>query len=707
MPLDRLIRDLLDLMVAERERWGLWLPVLLGFGIAGYFALAGQPPAAVLWPLGGVILLAGLLGRRMALPLVGLAATALGFAAGEVATLRAAHPLLPGRLGPVAIEGRIIGLDARDDRHARIVLDRLDAADPAVRALGTVRLSIDQDEGAPAVAVGQRIAARAVLLPPPGPAMAGAPDYGLKLWFDGLGAVGYAVEPLAILDPAGRPPPLEAARQAIAGRIEAALPGSTGAIATALTVGLRGRIPEDVEARWRDAGIAHILSISGLHLSLAAGVVFVALRLGFAAWGTVALRYPVKKWAAAVAILSCLGYMLLAGAEVPAVRSFIMTALLFLAVLVDRLALTMRLVAVAAGLVLLVEPQSLLDVSFGMSFASVVGLIATYETLRVPLVRWRGGLGRGLFGRALLYLGGIALSSLVATLVTAPFALHHFGRFVVYGVLTNLAAIPLTAFVVMPAAVATALAMPFGLEAWPLAIMGFGIEAIDSLAAAVAAWPHAVLPLPAMPAPALAAAVLGGLWLALWRGLTLRLFGLIGVVLSGLLWLAMARPPDLLVHQDGRAVAVPAGDRLAVLAPGSPGFIVEQWQDRLGLAGTERLGDDGAAGPLACAGFRCTITAPAGAVLLLRGRPRWPLDDCPDVVLVPRQILATPPCRTPPELLVDRAQLAGRGTLSLWLGAAPRLRFSETERGLRPWTPAYWAAATDSGGTGRPGRPEP
>lgn len=696
------------MVFGDRDRWGLWLPVLLGLGVAVYFALPRQPAAAVLWPLGGVILGAALVARR-APALIGLAAIALGFAAAEVATLRASHAVLAGRAGPVTVAGRIIALDARDDRRARIVLGDVGLPPAVTPNLGAVRLSIDQDEGAPAVMVGQHVVARAVLLPPPGPALPGAPDYGLKVWFDGIGAVGYAVAPLVIDDAEARAPPLEALRQAVAARIGAALPGDVGAIATALTVGLRGRIPDAVEARWRDSGIAHILSISGLHLSLAAGVVFFVLRLGLAAWPAAALRYPIKKWAAAAAILASFAYMLLAGAEVPALRSFIMTALIFLAVMVDRLALTMRLVAVAAGGVLLAEPQSLLDVSFGMSFAAVVGLVATYEALRGPVVAWQAQIGRGLAGRAVLYLGGIAVSSIVATLVTAPFALHYFGRFVIYGVLTNLVALPLTAFIVMPAAVAAAVAMVFGLEAWPLQVMGFGIGVIDRVAAAVASWPDAVLSLPALPTSALVAAVLGGLWLALWQRLPLRLMGVLGLVLSAGLWLGASPPPDLLVHQEGRAVAIvdPAG--LTVLAPGSPGFVVDQWQAQLGFARHRVLAGNGSIGRVTCRGLRCDLTGAAGSGMILRARPRWRFHDCPSVVVLPRATTVLPPCRPAPAVLLDAAGLSGAGSVGIWLGPAPRLRFSERERGLRPWTPAYWAAGrvSDSGGAAGPERPEP
>lgn len=226
----------------------------------------------------------------------------------------------------------------------------------------------------------------------------------------------------------------------------------------------------------RDAGLAHLLAISGLHIGLVGGLLFFVVRLLLATSETLALRYPIKKWAALAAVAGSFGYLLVSGGTLPTQRAFLMLSLALLAVLIDRVAISMNLVAWAALVILMLVPESLLSVSFQMSFAAVVGLVAVYETAVLRHARGAGPAGPA--RRAGLYLGAVLLSTLVAGTATAPFALYHFNRFALYGVLANLIAVPLTALWIMPWAVVAFALMPFGLEAWALAPMGLGIEAV-------------------------------------------------------------------------------------------------------------------------------------------------------------------------------------------------------------------------------------
>jgi len=256
--------------------------------------------------------------------------------------------------------------------------------------------------------------------------------------------------------------------------VRAALPGETGAIAAALMTGDRGGIPQDVTNAMRDSGLAHVLAISGLHMVIMAGTVFWLVRALLALSPSLALRFPIKKWAAAIALLAAAFYLALSGAAVPTVRAWIMMSIFLIAVMLDRPALTMRNVALAALAILIVEPESLFDPSFEMSFAAVIGLVALYEWLsRRDRARLRdvSPVWRGLrFGGGLVF--GAAMTTIVAGTAVAPFAVYHFHRMSHFGLMANMIAAPLISLLIMPMAVIALIAMPFGLEAWPLYAMG-------------------------------------------------------------------------------------------------------------------------------------------------------------------------------------------------------------------------------------------
>ncbi len=280
-------------------------------------------------------------------------------------------------------------------------------------------------------------------------------------------------------------------RQAIASRVRATLPGDTGAIAAALLVGDRGGIDPDTDRAMRISGLSHVLSISGLHMALVAALLFGGLRAVMAAIPPLALRLPLKKIAAAVALVGTAGYFVISGMEVPAERSAIMIGTSLVAVILDRRALSLRVVAVAASIVLVLQPQAVLDPGAQMSFAAVVGLIAGFEAVADRLKPRDAGdinpIVRG--GEAVVRWTLLsALTSLIAGLATAPIALHHFNRVAPLGLVSNLLATPLVSLVIMPAGVIAALAMPFGLDAVPLQVMGFGIDGMIAIARMVADW---------------------------------------------------------------------------------------------------------------------------------------------------------------------------------------------------------------------------
>ncbi len=425
-----IVARLSECFLAERERWPLWLPVLMGAGIGAYFWLSVEPPP---W-LGPVLLLmaAGLGAaawrgeRGLAVP-VALGALALGFVAAQLETRLVAAPVLAHRLGPVMVTGRLVALDPLPE-GARLVIaptriDRLNAD----RLPARVRVRLRHGDAA--ALPGSWLSLKAVLMPPPAPAMPGAYDFERRAWFDGLGAVGYALGAPTVIDlPAGAGVAgwrvaVQAVRAGVTARIRAALPHESGAIASALIVGDTHAIrPADADA-FRNAGLAHILVIAGLHMGMVAGIVFFAVRALLALIPRVALYHATKKQAALAALAVTFGYMLLSGATVSSRRAFVMIGLALLAVLVDRLSVSARAVAFAAVIIMLMTPESATGPSFQMSFAAVSALIACYEALRPVLSRWHLHAGR--LRRAGLYLFGIAVTTIVTTLATMPFTIYH------------------------------------------------------------------------------------------------------------------------------------------------------------------------------------------------------------------------------------------------------------------------------------------
>ena len=674
---------------AERERWVLWLPVALAIGVAIFFWLPAEPPLwlAPLWLALGLALV-GLGRRRPGLLLLGIVATtmAAGFGAAVLRSHQVAAPVIERRLGPVNLSGRVVEVEPRD-RSIRLTIaepeiDRLTAAETPAKVRVVVRGS------ATAVRPGDWIHTLAILLPPPPPAAPGAFDFARQAYFRGLGAVGFTVaETRVVATPAGRErgflTSVAALRHTVVERVGRVLEGRSGAIAAALMTGHRGAIGEAELAAMRDAGLAHLLAISGLHVGLIATVIFFAVRALLATSVWLTLRQPIKKWAALVTICGAFAYLMMAGATVPTQRAFLMTALVLTAVLLDRLAFSMGLVAWAATIILLISPEALLGASFQMSFAAVVALIATYEIGRQGLIERRGR-RRG-WRWPLIYLGGIALTTLVAGLATAPFALISFNRVVSYGLVANLAAVPLMALWIMPLVVAAYALMPLGLEALALWPMGLGIEAVLWVAETVASWPGAVSLWPALPPLALALIAGGGVWLCLWQR-RWRYFGVLPM-LAGLALVFVVRPPDVLVDGRGTLMAVQDGAGRLMMSRKNPGFGGEIWLRRAGSqAGPlwPRRGASSSDGRLSCDRLGCLYRARGQVVALVRDA-RALTEDCRRATVVVSTVPVRRACPSA-ETLVDRFDLWRQGTHALWLEPdGVRVKNVADERGHRPW----------------------
>ena len=657
----------------ERDRWPLWLPVMLGTGCGLYLALSFEP--AGLW--GWAALAAGLAAAGVAVsgvarwPLALAAALLLGFGDAKLAEMRLATPVLNA---PVTthLTARVVSLEPRGSM-TRAVLDQVRSGglDPVPRR---IRVSF---RSAQDMHPGDWLSLTARLDTPPAPSEPGANDLGRSLFFQSIGAVGFAygrAHRVLAADPPGFAAhvaeEIEALRLKMTGRIQADLPGSTGGIASALITGERGGIAPEDEAALRDAGLAHVLAIAGLHMALVGGGMFWLLRAVLAAIPALALRYPIKKWAAAGALAASCFYLVISGATPSGSRAFVMLAMVMIAILLDRPALSMRSLALAAAILLLARPQDIAEPGFQMSFAAVAALIAVAEwemtrekTLRRgPLYRW---------------VHGIVITSLVGSFATLPFALFHFGRATHYAVLGNLIAMPVMGLWVMPAAALSVAMMPFGLEATPLHLLGQGIGVMVAMGRWVAALPGAVTLAPAMPMAGLLLMTAGGLWLVIWRG-RWRWWGVAPVLLGVVV--AWTTPlPDMLVAPDARTVAIRASDGLLhfVREPADK-YIARDWLIRDGDA--RNIADAVGVPGMSCDGVGCVLKAKV--LVAVSFKPESLAEDCERAAILVSAADA-PGCKGPAVVIDQAAAAEGEG----WrIGLVPSAESVRHYRGERPWS---------------------
>jgi competence protein ComEC len=663
-----------------------WLPVAFGAGIALYFTAAHEP---VVWVT--VLAAATLSGfayavrHRRAFAAVGLAAAlAAGFAAATSKAALVAHPVLDKPIYASSLTGFIEAKEVRQSTD-RIVLRVSDIqARGAAPQLTRVRLAVRKGTAPP---VGSFIEVKARLAPPLSPLQPGGYDFARDLYFQGIGASGFVLGAITQRAPPrqgglrlGYAAAMQGMRDAIDARIRAVLDGDTRAIATALITGRRDAITPAVNDAMFVSGLGHILSISGYHMAVAAGVVFFALRLLLAAIPALA-GFPVKKTAAAGALLAAAFYLLLSGAEVATQRSFLMTAVVLIAVMVDRRAITVRTLAVAALAVLLLAPEALVHPSFQMSFAATLALVVLVE---FGMPRLFLSADSSLTARAALWGGRevltLAAASLVAGLATTPYAAFHFHRLAPYGVLANLAAMPVVSGLVMPAGLVGLVAAPFGLDGPFWHLMGVGIEWMVWIAQRVAALPGAVGRVPAFGTGALLAMTAGILMLGLLRT-RLRLAGL-AVLAAGIVWAMAASRPDIVVAQDGRGVAVRGTDgRLRIMRTGNDAFAVRDW---LAADADARAADDPSlSAGVSCDEIGCVVAMRGAGLVALTLRAEAFADDCARAAVI---VTPHPPPSACGALVVDAGRLAGEGALALRaIDGGFAVDAARPRGSLRPW----------------------
>jgi len=568
-------------LAAQRGRLLCWAPVFLAIGIGGYLSLTWEPEWRHWLLLGAAMLPVALFVRRGPedwRPLAGaVLLVAAGAALAGARTHLVAAPVLGFRYyGP--LEGRIVMIDRSASDAVRLTLDRVVLRRVAPeRTPLRVRVSLHGRQGFITPEPGLTVIMTAHLAPPPGPVEPGGFDFRRLAWFDRLGAVGYTRAPVLALappEPRGVGMRIYRARMALSAWVRERMPGDAGAFAAAVMTGDRSAIGRTTMENLRASNLAHLLAISGLHMGLLTGFVFALARQALVMLPGLALRCPAKKVAALLALAAGAGYLALSGGNVATQRAFVMVSVVFVAVLLERRAITLRAVAVAALIVLALRPESLTEAGFQMSFAATVALVAVFGALR----EWRGWR----VPRRLRPVLAVVLSSAVAGAATAPVAAAHFNRIADYGLLANLASVPLMGLLVIPGAVLAALLAPFGLGEIGLAVMRPAIAWILGVAEWVAGLEGALTHVPSPGAAPLPMLALGMLWALLWRGSRIQRAPGVAVALGGLLLWAQVERPEVLVSETGGLIGVLGPQGRALSKPRGESFAARSWLENDG-----------------------------------------------------------------------------------------------------------------------------
>ncbi len=699
----RLFAEAVETEIALRRMF-LWLPVAAGAGIVLYMCSDREPSLWLLAALASAFACLAFLARGRRLPFVLLCGVCAVFAGELSAALRSARVAAPiiGRTTIALVEGFVEQMDFRR-AGARFVL-RVHVVDGLAPEATPYRLRLSMRR-APPFEAGTYVRFKARLLPPAHASLPGGYDFARDAWFAGIGGVGNALGRVETVTPPFSPDlrleammALDRGRNALARRIDSVVGGDAGAIAAAMVTGKRDLLSERAKDVIREAGIFHIITISGVQMTLVAAIFFVGFRRLLALSSTLALRYPIKKWSAALAMAGAVSYDIATGSRVGTERALFMTLIMLGAVLLDRQALTMRNLAFAALIVIAIEPEAIMGASFQLSFAAVAALVAVYEgrIAAAAADREDGRLlrARPVVGRTSLFLeafarvmrrgpGGLLFATFCATAATASFMAYNFHELSPYVLIGNPLTLTVIEMFAVPGALIGTFLYPLGLDAWVWRYVGLGIDGLMWAAAAVGKLPGATIHLPAFAPWSIVFLALAVLSAVLWRTALLRATAL-PLAALGLLG-AISQPSfDVAVAPDGAVAAFRGADgRLAVVESRPSLFTAEQW-----------LRADGDGRPAAAAVVKeacdkrgCVGRLADGRSLSLVFDRQAFAEDCGRADIIVTPMFAPQGCAA--RLIIDREELKRTGALTFAFAAdGVRKSAARAPEEDRPWSRA-------------------
>lgn len=574
---------LADNLAADQGRLIAWIPFLLACGIALYFCLPTEPN---LWLTVGIFeiwLLLFYVFRYKNLHLFFMAGLLIlcGFLNIQAQTIYKERQITKIEDKTITyIKGKIENISFSEKGKMRLLLT--DVADFDKNLKGKFRITLTVQPANPQI--GKCVEMIATVFPlTPLPVLNG---YRLdrKYFYENISALGYTNSETFIIDcrpqnaENGFRQNLNTWRNKLLDLIDSDLDKEQSGVADAILLGEKSHLLKPIADNYRNSGLAHFLSVSGLHLGTIAGLIFFFVRFLLALFPRLALKYDIKKIAAVCAICFSGFYLMISGMAIPAQRAFIMTTVVLVGVIFDRQAISVRMVSFAALVILIIAPQALISISFQMSFAAVYALVAFYESYKqksyhnrsLPAVIW-------------LYLSGIVVCDLVASLATAPFSLYHFHRLAVYTSLGNLLAGPLIGLYIMPMVVICLLMLPCGLAFYPLKALGYGIDILNYITDFVAHLPRSVWQTDVLPLWALLLIVVGGFWLCVWQRCW-RYWGIMPIIIGIFPLFFAAETVDFVFSPNAENIALRDNvGNLVMLSDKRDNWISDLWQENLQL----------------------------------------------------------------------------------------------------------------------------
>lgn len=682
-----------DWTANQKDHLIVWIPVFLGIGAGLYFSLNEEPnvfTACLLWFgsasfLAIVYMFRNKTGFAPFFLCFALFMTVTGFGLSKIKTESVYTPVLIRETGPLLIDGTVVHAEILDGKRGSAIIlkdlniEEMDAHQTPVKIRLTSKINMK-------VNLGERVRVLAKLMPPSKPVMPGAYDFRRHYFFDSIGGMGFVLKSPEILQSSENSALfLEKLRQRMGDHIKNILPERLSGIVTALLTGERASITEDDWDALRISGLAHIISISGLHVVLFAAPIFFFSRLIMAAIPSLALHYPIKKFAACIALLGCSLYVLLVVPTVPTYRALLMTGIGLIAIMLDRSPFSLRLISFAAIVVLLIAPESVWSASFQLSFAAVLCLIMAAEWTREYWSKWRSN--SSFIGKFLIYLYGSIFTTFIVSIATIPLSAYHFQQIPVYSVVANALIIPLTGLVIMPSVIASFLLWPLGFQDFFLKFMAYGVEWLLVIAHAISNWQWSAITVKAWPNASMYFFLASGLSLVLLQGWVMRVIASTSV-LAAFILITLYEPPSMIVAESGGVFLVRDGEKIYLSSSRKDKFSVETWMQRIGAKDRNailipresylKLSD----GEITCGASMCRIRMQGRKISF--GSDYYALrEDCEwaDIIVTPTAF-RDKKCAAS---IYNKFRLWDTGAIEI--REEGRLRTVFQSEGLRPWSP--------------------